>query len=166
MMYLMYLISLLLEMKLDNQATSLNQVMISPKKELLAADELMKDIKNYSLETGQSVKELLQQYNETVTDSYDEDDDGDEEPPKEVVALEAKFTADKANSPNKPTTVPAKPEAVSPNEATTCQQSQDQMRQCHQRRMSLVSLRQQSQYQISQCHETRMSLVSLLWLCH
>ena len=75
-MYLMYLISLFLEMKLDNQATlSLNQVMISPKKELLAADELMKDIKNYSLETGQSAEELIQRFNETVIKGLDDEKD-------------------------------------------------------------------------------------------
>jgi hypothetical protein len=48
----------------------------------LVANKLMQDIKNYSLETGQSVEELLRKLNEDVTDSSD--DDEDEEPPKEV----------------------------------------------------------------------------------
>jgi hypothetical protein len=47
----------------------------------LAANELMQDIKNYSLETGQSIEELIRKLNETVTDSSD-DVVEDEEPPK------------------------------------------------------------------------------------
>ncbi len=39
----------------------------------------MQDIKNYSLETGQSVEELIRKMNETVTDSSDKDEDEDEE---------------------------------------------------------------------------------------
>jgi hypothetical protein len=61
--------------------------------------------------------------NETVTDSSD--DVEDEEPPKEVVTLEAKPTADKAKPPNKSATVPAKPEAVPPNEPTSGRNGRD-----------------------------------------
>ncbi len=67
----------------------------------------MQDIKNYSLETDQSDEELIQSLNETVTDSSDEDED--EEPPKEMVTLEAKPATDKVESSKEHTTVPAKP---------------------------------------------------------
>jgi hypothetical protein len=44
-------------------------------KELLTADKLMKDIKNYSLETGQSAEELIQRFNETVIKGLDDEKD-------------------------------------------------------------------------------------------
>ncbi len=94
-------------------------------KKFLAANELMQDIKNYSLETGQSVEELLRKLNEVVTDSSD-DDEAEElketVPPIEPTTAVAKTALKETVPPNEATTLVAKPalkETVPPNEPTT-----------------------------------------------